>query len=129
MFQKRQIEQLKIRQTELESDIVSLTRYRNNLLDKVDKLETTNKRLQAKQDIEEEQIAHKLTMREETNDLENLKKIQVKDAECAKKISEVKDKYQDKLEGELKKRGDEMKEMYKVIVGKVPTITANLKKI
>lgn len=112
----------------LEDRINALLKQKNCLIDQVDELKIQNKSLHQKRVMEEEQIAHKLKMREETCDINYQKKEQVKNEECAQKVREVKDQYRDKLEVQLVKRGDELKTMYTEILARLPNINATLKK-
>ena len=96
MFEKARVKVLQDRQLHLEKVITELMRVKNNLVDKVDELKIQNKRLGIKRDMEEEQVAHKLAMREEAHDLTNRKLLQTEKEECAKDIREVKDTYRDK---------------------------------
>lgn len=129
MFEKRQVAALIARQGELEIDIINLVRQRDNLQDRNSKLLVTNEKLTHTNDMREEKIAHNLKMREETHDLENKKLLEAEKDKCAEQVRTVKDTYRDKLEGELKKRGDEMKTMFTEVLNRLPNISAKLKKI
>ncbi len=104
---------------------------RSRLLDENDELKTDNKRLSKKRQIEQEEVAHKLKMREEQVDMDAEKRIAEAERKAAKDrddgIAKVKDKYRDKLENQLEKRGDEMKEMYKEILTRLPDVNLAIK--
>ena len=122
MFEKRRIEALQNREIGLEERITGLITAKNRLVDQVDELKITNKRLQKRKDMDQEEIAHKLKMREEEHDINYQKKEQKLLGECADKIRKEKDKYQDKVEKYLEGRGNELKEMYTEILERLPNI-------
>lgn len=81
--------------------------------------------------MEQEEIAHKLKMREEQVAMDASKRIADAEQKAAKErdegIAKVKDKYRDKLENQLEKRGDEMKEMYSEILTRLPDVSLAIK--
>jgi hypothetical protein len=125
MWEKHRVKALEERETLLEKRINNLVVEKNNLVDQVDELRIQNKRLQKKRDMEEEEIAHKLRMREEENDLHYKQELQKEKEACAENIREVKGEYQDKVEKYLEERIKELRGMYSEILERLPNI--NLK--
>ena len=121
-WHKRRENQLRAQIDILEERIVELRGERERLFDENHNLKTENKTLKVKRQIDEEQIAHKIKMREEQVDLDYKKKLQAAEAKKQEDVAKVKDEYRDKLENELKKRGDELKEMYKQILERLPNV-------
>lgn len=115
----------------LEARVLTLTEIRNELTDENAELTTENKKLKQKRQIEEEMIAHKLKMREESVEMDANKRIGDAERKAAKDkdtgIAKVKDEYRDKLENQLEKRGDEMKEMYSEILTRLPDVNLAIK--
>lgn len=121
-WHKRRENQLRAQIDILEERIVELRGERERLFDENHNLKTENKTLKVKRQIDEEQIAHKIKMREEQVDLDYKKKLQAAEAKKQEDVAKVKDEYRDKLENELVKRGDELKEMYKEILERLPNV-------
>ena len=100
----------------------ALHEERDALLEQVNELKAEAKALKQNRKIEEEQIAHKIAMRE--GDLEIAQKKAIADIErkADERVAKVKDEYRDKLEKQLATRGDELKEMYKEILARLPDV-------
>jgi hypothetical protein len=133
LFTERQLKRLKEeeallveRVNTLENMISRLTTTKFNLTDTVEELKVKNKRLQQTKVMEEEQVAHKLAMREGASDLNYKTKLHdglaKKETEKNTAIAKVKDDFQNKLTAQLVTRGDELKEMYVEILARLPTI-------
>lgn len=129
MFEKQKVVALEKREVKLLERVTKLEQQKHTLLDTNEGLRVSNKRLQIKKEMEEEQIAHKLTMREEVCDLENLKKLQAKQDKCAEEIRKVKDDYRNKLETQVVERVEELRSMYSEILSRLPNININAKKL
>ena len=69
MFEKAKVAALEKREVALIQRVTGLIKEKDRLLDSNEELKVSNKRLQIKKEMEEEQIAHKLAMREQTNEL------------------------------------------------------------
>jgi len=82
-------------------------------------------RLRAKH--EEEDIKHLVKMTKEKQAIEAERKEMGREKEKLEEIAKVKDEYRDKLEKDLRDRGDEIKGMYGEILARLPNITARLK--
>lgn len=104
---------------------------RQSLLEQNDELKVENKKLSQKKQMEDEMVAHKLKMREESVKLDADKRVSESERKSAKQkddgIAKVKDEYRDKLENQLEKRGDEMKEMYSEILTRLPDVNLAIK--
>jgi hypothetical protein len=100
---------------------------RDNLSDENHELTTENKKLRQKKSMDEEMIAHKLKMREEQVEIDSTKKIAAAERGADKRVAEVKDKYRDKVETQLAKRGDELKELFKDILKRLPDVNLAIK--
>lgn len=130
LFRKKKAA-LEARLDTLENRIAKLMREKYELQDDVDSLKRENKKLsEENEDLtrvrkrEEEEIAHKLKMREETLAIEADKKVQKAEAAKQDEIANVKDNYRDKIEKNLEKRGDELKEMYNEILKHLSPVAA-----
>jgi DNA anti-recombination protein RmuC len=119
---------LETRVKELTQHVTQLMEMRDDLMDETVELKSENKKLKTTRDMEDEQIAHKLKMREETCDMNYNKKLIKKDEECANAIAAVKDTYRDKTEKQLEKRGDELKNMYGQILKRLPDVNMAITK-
>ena len=108
-FNVRKVVRLETRVKELTQQVVQLMEMRDDLNDQTAVLTSENKKLKITRDMEDEQIAHKLKMREETCDMEYNKKLIKKDETCAKAVADVKDNYRDKVEKQLEKRGAKLR--------------------
>jgi DNA polymerase III delta prime subunit len=82
--------------------------------------------LQDKKRREDEEIKHKIKMREEKADISIEKEKAKLSREKDEGIMKVKDEYRDKVETHLEKRGDEMKGIMTEILGRLPDITARV---
>ena len=80
-----------------------------------------------KKKMEEENIKHMVKIKEEKLEIEYQKKVQTVEAQKAIEVAQVKDTYRDKMEVELNKQVDNMKEMYKEVLERLPNINAKLK--
>ena len=122
---------LQKRCAQLERRVTVLLEVRDKLSDQNHQLKTDNETLQQKKQMDDEMIAHKLKMREESVQLDADKRISTAERAAAKEkddgIAKVKDKYRDKLENQLEKRGDEMKEMYSEILTRLPDVNLSIK--
>jgi len=128
---------LKKRCAHLEGRVIDLMKVRDKLEDEVHTIGGEFKKLKLTKKIEEEEIAHKLKMREEEVDLKYEKRShEIKKgsdesvaknlAECLEKVGAVKDEYRDKIEQNLDKRGDELRSMYTEILGRLPDVSVNV---
>lgn len=126
MFNKRRAQLLEDRCNQLEARCTSLLEMAHTLEDENHTLTVDNRKLKQTKRMEEEEIAHKLKMREETVDLDAKKKIasieQAERKRSDEEISKVKTVYQDKLIDQLEKRGTEIKEMYEKILERLPDV-------
>jgi hypothetical protein len=111
--------------------VTALLTVRDTLSDENHELVTENKKLKQKKQIEEEMIAHKLKMREESVVMDAEKRIGEAERKAAKEkdegIATTKDEYRDKLENQLEKRGDEMKEIQIEILNRLPDVSLAIK--
>jgi predicted metal-dependent hydrolase len=125
-------EALKERVAELEDHCVRLAEIRNGLEDKNAELAAENKKLRQKKQMEEEMIAHKLKIREEQVEMDANSRIAEAEQKAVKQkndaVAKVKDEYRDKIEKNLEKRGNEMKEMYGQILKRLPDVTMAITK-
>ena len=128
---------LKKRCVYLEGKISELLTTRDTLEDNVHTISGELKKLKLTKKIEDEEIVHKLKMREEEVDLKYEKRShEIKHqsdtsvaknlADCLEKIGKVKDEYRDKIETNLDKRGDELRSMYSEILGRLPDVSVNV---
>lgn len=128
---KQKCVQLEDRVENLTERVISLTDEKDVLEDSVAELNLENNQLTQKRQMEDEMIAHKLKMREESVKLDADKRISEAERKAAKEkddgVAKVKDKYRDKLENQLEKRGDEMKEMYSEILTRLPDVNMAMK--
>jgi len=131
-FNQKRAAQLGKRITQLEDRCLVLTKVRDNLQDENAKLGSENEELRQKKQMDEEMIAHKLKMREESVALDADKRVSAAERKAAREkddgIAKVKDKYRDKLENQLEKRGDEMKAMYGQILKRLPDVSMAITK-
>ena len=131
-FTKRKENVLSERVAMLEDRIIELSKEKHELIDTNFDLITDNKKLKQTRQMEDEMIAHKLKMREEVVQLDADKRVSKAERKAAADkddgIATVKDKYRDKLENQLEKRGDEMKEMYGKILKRLPDVTMAITK-
>ena len=131
-FLKRTEKALQDRIVLLETRVTRLSTEAYDLEDKNHTLTDENKKLSQKKQMDDEMIAHKLKMREEAMTLDSAKKISEAERKAAKEkdegIAKTKDKYRDKLETQLEKRGDEMKSMYSEILKRLPDVTMAITK-
>ena len=82
--------------------------------------------LKLKKKIEDEDIKHMVKLKEERQEVECQKKELTMEKEKSDAIAEIKDQYRDKTEGQLEKRGTEIKEMYGEILARLPNINVGL---
>jgi chromosome segregation ATPase len=116
---KDEVKQLKSDIKELEKEESKARKQARSAQDDLDILKDKKRR-------EDEEIKHKLKMKEEKADIE-LEKEKVKmSREKDEAIMEIKDKYRDKVEAHLEKRGGEMKEIMTEILGRLPDISARV---
>jgi hypothetical protein len=107
--------------------VTALLTVRDTLSDENHDLTTENKKLRQKKSMDEEMIAHKLKMREEQVEIDSTKKIAAGERAADERVATVKDEYRDKLETQLKKRGDELKELFKDILKRLPDVNLAIK--
>ncbi len=123
--------QLESRCGDLIESVRELRDERDELTDENSDLKAENKQLQQKRQMEDEMVAHRLKIREESVKMDADKRISEAERKAAKEkddgIAKVKDKYRDKLENQLEKRGDEMKEMYSEILTRLPDVNMAIK--
>jgi len=120
-------EHLKKRCASLEVRVASLLEKRDRLEDINHTLTVENKKLKTKREIEEEKIAHKIKMREEQVDINYQRKEHEILSATDKRVAKVKDDYRDKVEKQLEKRGNELKEMYIEILNRLPDVNLAIK--
>ena len=106
-----------------------------NLDDKIETLEKDKRNLKndvedtkAKKIREEENIKHNVKIVMEKHDVELEKEKQKLEKEKNTEIALVKDKYRDKLEVQLEKRGTEMREMYNTVLERLTSVAGTLNK-
>jgi len=96
------------------------------LTDENAELTSENKKLKQTKQMGDEMIAHKLKMREEQVEIDANKRISDAEQKAEKKtiteVAKTKDEYRDKLENQLEKRGDELKDMYSEILARLPDV-------
>ncbi len=123
---------LSSRVEQLEERVIALSEIRNELTDENATLTSDNKKLSQKKQMGDEMIAHKLKMREEQVELDANKRVATAEQKASKKsndeIAAVKDTYRDKLESQLEKRGDEMKEIQIEILSRLPDVSMAITK-
>lgn len=95
---------------------------RDALSDDVFSLEAENNQLKQTKRMTEEEIAHKLKMREEQVDIDYQRKVGVVERAADDRVATTKDEYRDKVEKQLEKRGDELKKMYSEILQRLPDV-------
>lgn len=78
--------------------------------------------LSQKKKMDEEMIAHKLAMHEEKLEIDKQKEIAATERSADERVADVKDQYRDKIESQLEKRGNELKEMYSEILERLPDV-------
>lgn len=118
-WQKKHLEE---RCVLLEKRVTQLLQIRDNLTDETHTLQSEVKQLKQTKRMGDEEIAHKLKMREEQVDIDSTKKIAATERKADERVSKVKDEYRDKLEKQLEKRGDELKKMYSEILARLPDV-------
>lgn len=111
----------------LEARVIALMEERQQLLEDNDGLKVENQKLSKKRQMEQEEIAHKLKMREEQVQMDSDKKVAEAERKADERVAKVKDEFRDKLENQLTKRGDELKEMYKEILTRLPDVNLAIK--
>lgn len=120
MFWKKDNKEDEAKVGKLEEEIKELKKERGELKEKVEGLKLKKK-------IEEEDIKHMVTMKEERLALDHEKKVaeteKLKDAEIAK----VKDEYRDKIEKNLEQQKNDVKAMYAEILQRLPDVNVKLK--
>lgn len=135
---------MKDRIINLEGQVEALTKDRTeernkklkeilNLDDKIILLEKDKRKLQndvndkvSESKRADEEIQHRVKIVLEKHDLELEKEKQKLILEKDKEIAKVKDKYRDKTEVQLDKRGSEMKEMYNTVLDKLTTVAGTI---
>lgn len=105
--------------TDLSKSIADLKKEKSELAEKVEKL-----KLDAK--IADEDIRHMVKMKEERLDLEHQKKIAIVEKEKADAIAKVKDEFRDKMEKQLEKESQNIKDMYSEILKRLPDVNVAL---
>lgn len=106
----------------LEGRVIALLNQRDSLEDQVHTTAAELTKVKLTKKISEEEIAHKIKMREETVDIDKQKEIAAVERKADKRVAEVKDEYRDKVEKQLEKRGDELKKMYSEILARLPDV-------
>jgi acyl-CoA synthetase (NDP forming) len=114
---------LEERVKKLENECAELSAIKYKLTDENAELTSTNEQLKQKKKMGDEMIAHKLTMREEQVEMNADKRVEAAQIAANKTVADVKDEYRDKIEKQLEKRGDELKEMYVEILGRLPDVS------
>lgn len=118
--------QLKKRCVKLEVSIVELRNEKDTVEDNLYTLKSEFESLSRQHKIREEEIAHKIRMRDEQVGIEKEKGIAEAERKADERIMEVKGEYQDKLTKQLEKRNDELREMYTEILGRLPEVAINV---
>ena len=119
---ERKIELLERRIYNLQEEIDCLQNDYHKALTKTTEAELALKNAKTEEENKKEQIAHRIRMKEESNELEYNKKLVKKDREVQEAIAKVKDEYRVKLENELRTRSDELKQMYSQVLKRLPEI-------
>lgn len=131
LFGKRNEAHAKARIANLEDRVIELMEVRNTLVDEVSDLTSENKKLSQKKQIDDEMIAHKLKMREERVTQDADKRVSDAETKAEKRVitevGKVKDEYRTKVEKQLEKRGDEMKEIQTEILNRLPDVSLAIK--
>ena len=116
---KENFEELESEKKELERKNESLREERMGLKEEVENLKLKKK-------ISDEDIKHMVKMKTEAMELDFKKREVEEDGKRATKIAAVKDKFQDKMEAQLTKETDNIKEMYSQILQRLPNVNAKL---
>ncbi len=82
--------------------------------------------LKLKQKISDDEIKHHIKLKEERQELEYEKKVQVIEREKMDAILKVKDEYRDKTEAQMQEQLTGMKGMYSEILERLPNVNASL---
>jgi len=125
-FMKEVEKQLKERCETLEKKIISLRKAKDIVEDNLYDLKCDHEKMQRLHKIQEEEIAHKIKMRDEQVNMEKDKGIAEAAVTADRRVTEVKDEYQNKLIAQLEKRGDELKDMYKEILTRLPEVNVEI---
>lgn len=126
LFMRNVERQLKQRCDNLESRNIELRNENDKLEDACHTQKIEYDKLKRLKQIEEEEIAHKIRMREEQVGIEKEKGIAEAERKADKSVMEVKSEYQDKLTAQLEKRNNELREMYTEILARLPDVDVNI---
>lgn len=118
--------QLKQRCKSLEGRIINLRTEKDTVEDELYDLKSDHEKLTRLRKVEEEEIAHKIRMRDEQVGIEKEKGIADAERKADEKVMEVKGAYQDKLTKQLEDRGNELREMYSEILTRLPEVTVDI---
>lgn len=77
--------------------------------------------------LEDDEIKHRLKVREEELDLDTKKKLMERDEKHAKALADAERSYQEKITEGLEKRVGEMKEMYGQILERLPDVNYRIR--
>jgi predicted nucleic acid-binding Zn-ribbon protein len=125
-FMKEVEKQLKERCDGLEKKIITLRNEKDSVEDALYTLQCDHEKMSRLHKIQEEEIAHKIKMRDEQVNMEKDKGIAEAAVTADRRVTEVKDQYQNKLTTQLEERGDELRSMYKEILEKLPDVNVEI---
>ena len=125
-FMKEVEKQLKDRCDGLEKKIIALRNEKDQVEDSLYTLQCDHEKMTRLHQMQEEEIAHKIKMRDEQVNMEKDKGIAEANVTADRRVTEVKDTYQNKLTAQLEKRGDELREMYTEILGRLPDVNVDI---
>ena len=116
MFKHKYLRQ-KVETLEKEIDIL-----RTERLDLKDEVED----LKLKKKVSEEDMKHLVRMKEEKNEIERQKRINEIEIEKNNEVAAVKDGYRDKMEKQLERETQNIKEMYNEILKRLPNVNVKM---
>ena len=125
-FMKEVEKQLRERCEGLEKKIIQLRNAKDQVEDSLYDLKCDHEKMTRLHKIQEEEIAHKIKMRDEQVNMEKDKGIAEAGVAADRRVNEVKNEYQNKLTSQLEKRGDELREMYTEILGRLPDVNVKI---
>lgn len=107
--------------------IKTLEAERDSLNDELQGVRDELATLKQKKKMEDEDIRHLVKIKEEKLNIEHQKRELERDRQKEAEIAKVKDEYRDKMERELQKQIDRMKDMYGEILQRLPNVNVRLK--
>ena len=126
MFMKNVEKQLQDRCTRLEERNIELRNANDNLEEAWHSQKIEYDKLERLKKVEEEEVAHKIKMRDEQVGIEKDKAIGKAERDADKRVMQVELKYQGKLTEGLEKRNDELRTMYTEILARLPDVTVDI---